>query len=589
MTKILIIEDNELARENINDILELEGFETLVAKHGQQGLELAKQHTPDLIICDVMMPKLNGYEVLEALGKDEDLVGVPFIFLTAKSTQHDFRHGMTLGSNDYLTKPFSPSELVVAVRTQLKKKNAIAQSYMQKINKLQHSINELAQIDSLTQLPNQTLLSQILEQCSGSKRLLSLFVISVDQLSFLSKALGSNNCDALIKLIAQRIEKIFPSSKYAENLKHIFRIEYSQFVILIDQANQPNYSLPKTSQRLISSLRSPYILNNQAINVTFSIGIASTTSIEGNNSQPSLPKDLLQDAEIALCKVQQKGGNGYHFYCSEISLNVSEKLDIANALHSAIQQGEFQVYYQPQLDLLKNCVVGMEALLRWQNEQLGSIPPDKFIPIVEEIGLINQIGNWVLYTACNQAKKWQNEFNSLIRVSVNFSPIQIAQEGVSDSIRAILKKTELSPSFLCIEITEKVLLQSSQNTIETLRDLRKMGVRIAIDDFGTGYSGLEYLSTFPCNIIKLDRVFVQNIHQHYVNQKIVMAVMNMSHDLNLKVVAEGAETEEELNYLKMQGCDAVQGYVYAKPMPAQAATEFVKSSLYSSSMPRPSQ
>ncbi|MGF1459917.1 MAG: EAL domain-containing protein [Leptolyngbyaceae cyanobacterium] len=578
MTKILIIEDNESARENINDILELEGFETLMALHGQQGLDLAKEHTPDLIVCDVNMPRLNGYEVLEALGGDPTLAEVPFIFLTAKSTQHDFRQGMTLGSNDYLTKPFSPSDLVSAVRAQLKKKQSVTQIYQQKIDQLEHAIDELSQIDMLTQLPNQLSLNQALAQVTKAESPLALFVISIDQFSFLSSTLATDDCDSLIKLVAQRIQNIFPQAKTIADLRRIFRTSHSQFVILTDQDSLENAPVAQTAERVINFLRAPYVISGHTVNVTFSIGIASTAiASQTTTGQLTAPSSILQDAKIALYKVQQEGGNHYRCYSPEMSLNVFERLDIANALHYALQQGEFEVYYQPQLELSQDQVVGVEALVRWHSEQLGWVSPNKFIPVAEENGLINQIGNWVLFTACSQAKQWQEQFQNPIRVSVNLSPVQLAQAGLSDTVRVILQKTHVSPHLLCLEITEKALIQNERRTIQTLRELKKMGVRIAIDDFGTGYAGLEYLSTFPCNTIKVDRMFVQNIHQRYTNQKIVAAVMNMSHDLNLNVVAEGAETGEELAYLKSLGCDVVQGFIFAKPLTAVAATAFVNS------------
>ena len=581
MTKILIIEDNESTRENIHDILELEGFKTLVATHGQQGLELAQTHIPDLIICDVMMPELNGYQVLEALGKHEHLAGIPFIFLTAKSTRHDFRQGMASGSNDYLTKPFSPSELVSSVRMQLNKRRAMTRNYIQQINKLKHTISELAQVDTLTQLPNQTALNLILEKHSAQKKPLSLFLISVDQFSFLSSTLTLADCDELIKLIAERIQKTFPYAKGTENLRDIFRLGHNQFSVLTDQTAYGDYSLTQIAERFINLLRAPYILNGQAIKITVSIGITSTKSSSETSNNSSRISNLLQDARVALYKVQEKGGNDYSHYSPEMTLNAFEKLDVANALHYALQQGEFQLYYQPQLDFSRGYPVGAEALLRWHSEQLGWVTPGKFIPIAEEIGLISEVSNWILFTACSQAEAWQQQFDTPISVSVNLSPIQLAQDGLCEAIRTVLQKTQLPPHLLCLEITEKVLLKHDEPTIQTLQAIQAMGVRIAIDDFGTGYSGLEYLSAFPCNTIKVDRMFVQNIHERYTNQRIVAAVIKMSHELNLNVIAEGAETKEELGYLKLQGCDMVQGYAYAKPMPANKATAFMAAVLKS--------
>ena len=576
MSKILVIEDNEAARENISDILRLEGFEPLVATNGQQGLELAFQHTPDLIICDVMMPKLNGYEVLEALGKDERLSTIPFIFLTAKAARYDVRQGMTLGSSDYLTKPFSPSELVATIKTQLKRKETITQSYAQQINHLQRSIDQSSHTDELTQLPNQAALSQTLEQYLTQDKDFSLFIISVDQFSFLSSTLSTADTEELIKLIAQRIQKVFPHSMASESLKDTFRMGQNQFSVLTDQVDPEGGQLPRTAYRFLNLLRAPYILNGKAVNVTTSIGIASTTNVTDASRQVSRVESLLQGAKTALYKVQQKGGNDYCFYRPEMIFSAFERLDVENALYYALQQDELEVFYQPQVDISAGSVVGVEALLRWKSAQLGWVSPTKFIPIAEEIGLINDISNWVLWQACEQVKKWQKLMVKPIGVSVNLSAVQLSQPGLCETVSKILQKTAIAPHLLCLEITENALIKNKGYAINILQELKKMGIRIAIDDFGTGYSGLGYLSSFPCNTIKLDRMFIQDIHQRYSNQRIVSAIINMSHELELKVIAEGAETQDELDYLKLQGCDIVQGFVHSRPMPSSDVTKFIQ-------------
>ena len=579
MIKILVIEDNEAARENISDILRLEGFEPLIATDGQQGLELAVQHLPDLIICDVMMPKLNGYEVLGALSQQERLSTIPFIFLTAKAARYDVRQGMTLGSSDYLTKPFSPSELVTAIQTQLKRKEAISQSYTQQIDHLKRSIDQNSYTDELTQLPNQAALSQTLEQYLTQDKDFSLFLISVDQFSFLSSTLNTADTEELIKLIAQRIQKVFPHSMASESLKDTFRMGQNQFSVLTDQVDPEGGQLPRTAYRFLNLLRAPYILNGKAVNVTTSIGIASTTNVTEASRQVSKVESLLQGAKTALYKVQQKGGNDYCFYRPEMIFSAFERLDVENALYYALQQDELEVFYQSQIDISEGCVVGVEALLRWNSAQLGWVSPTKFIPIAEEIGLINDISKWVLWKACEQAKQWQTMMPKPIGISVNLSAVQLSQPGLCEIVRKVLKDTGLEPHLLCLEITENALIKNKSYAINILQELKKMGVRIAIDDFGTGYSGLGYLSSFPCNTIKLDRMFIQDIHQRFSNQRIVSAIIKMSHELDLNVIAEGAETPEELDYLKLQKCDIVQGFVYAKPMPSHDVTQFIQANI----------
>lgn len=575
MPKILIIEDNELARENINDILELEGFETLVASHGEQGFKLAQQHIPDLIICDVMMPKLNGYEVLEKLVEQDVLACVPFIFLTAKSSHKDFRQGMTSGSNDYLTKPFSPSDLVASVRSQLRKRKIIAHEYIQKINELKSQMNKLSELDAITKLPNEKVLDQFLKQPSFQDAELYLIIISVDQLGLLNSTLNMYERDRLVILMAQRIQKIFPNPHRKDGVKEVFRLGERQFAVLTNQLSTKHKSPGETIRSFHNLLCAPYVLAEQMIKITVSIGIAATAQISKETANLSEVSTLLRDATSAASKIQQEGGNDYCFYAKKMTLAASERLNIANALHYALKLEEFQVNYQPQINLLTDEVVGVEALLRWNNAQLGQVSPAKFIPIAEEIGIIDELGKWILWSACKQAKAWQKVMAKPISVSVNLSSLQLDHDDLCDTMQTILAKTALPAHLLYLEITETALIKHKPQAIQTLQRIRTMGVRIAIDDFGTGYAGLGYLSDLPCHTIKIDRSFIQNIAQHSINQKIVSGVISMSRDLNLNVIAEGVETEDELSYLKQHGCDMVQGYVYAKPMPADDVVAFV--------------
>lgn len=576
MAKILIIEDNDSTRENINDILELEGFETFVATHGAQGLELAQMHHPDLIICDVMMPQLDGYAVLENLGKQEGLACIPFIFLTAKSTHLDFREGMTLGANDYLTKPFSPAELVKAVGTQLRKQQRVEQSYTKKIKVLEQNIERLAQVDALTQLPNQIALGSRLDQLGGQQKALALCLIAVDQASFLSSVLSPEDNDHLITLVTHRIRSIFPQINEWASMGEMFRLAQNQLAVLLDFGDSSRDRLPEIATQMLNALNEPYLLSAQTITLTASIGIAATATVALPSATPSTVETLIHDAATALYAAQQQGGNHYCFYHQEISLNAAAKLRIASALHHALQRQEFQVYYQPQVDLGTGAVVGVEALLRWHSAELGSVSPGLFIPIAEEIGVIDDISNWVLETACRQAQEWQGVMAQPLSVSVNLSPIQLSQAQLFDTVSAILEKTGFPPQLLHLEITETALIKHQHCAIQALQAIEALGVQIAIDDFGTGYSGLGYLSIFPCNTIKIDRLFIQDIDHHPTNQSIVSAVINLSRELNLLVIAEGAETADELVYLKSQGCDMVQGYVYAKPMPAVEVVPFVE-------------
>ena len=387
MPKILIIEDEEAVRENLLDLLEAEDFETIAAANGRIGVHLAISEVPDLILCDIMMPEIDGYGVLTALRQDPSTATIPFIFLTAKSAKSDFRQGMDMGADDYITKPFTRAELLSAIMNRLE--------------------------------------------------------------------------------------------KYA------------------------------TLKRYLS----PQIVNN----------------------------------------------------------NLSPKMQLLEiSLHRAIKQHnfqEFEIYYQPIVDIASGKIVGAESLLRWQSPELGMIYPTEFIPLAESTGLIIPIGKWVLKRVCKQIKSWHDAgINSLI-VAVNLSAIEFNQPDFIHNLVNFTSVNNLEPRDLEIELTESMIMQDVNSAIATMSKLQSLGVKIAIDDFGTGYSSLIYLKNLPINTLKIDRYFIHNVAKDSQKSAITKALIQMAHNLNLDVVAEGVETEAELAFLRQHNCDAMQGFLFSRPLP----------------------
>ena len=388
MPKILIIEDEEAVRENLLDLLEAEDFETIAAANGRIGVHLAISEVPDLILCDIMMPEIDGYGVLTALRQDPSTATIPFIFLTAKSAKSDFRQGMDMGADDYITKPFTRAELLSAIMNRLE--------------------------------------------------------------------------------------------KYA------------------------------TLKRYLS----PQIVNN----------------------------------------------------------NLSPKMQLLEiSLHRAIKQHnfqEFEIYYQPIVDIASGKIVGAESLLRWQSPELGMIYPTEFIPLAESTGLIIPIGKWVLKRVCKQIKSWHDAgINSLI-VAVNLSAIEFNQPDFIHNLVNFTSVNNLEPRDLEIELTESMIMQDVNSAIATMSKLQSLGVKIAIDDFGTGYSSLIYLKNLPINTLKIDRYFIHNVAKDSQKSAITKALIQMAHNLNLDVVAEGVETEAELGFLRQHNCNSMQGFLFSRPLPA---------------------
>ncbi|MEP6517291.1 EAL domain-containing response regulator [Microcoleus vaginatus] len=400
MLKILVIEDDELIRETLLQLLESHSYRVIAAENGRAGVQMALSEIPDLILCDVQMPELDGYDVLRTLRQNSLAATIPFIFLTAQSDKTDFRRGMELGADDYLTKPFTKAELLGAIASRVLKRQTITQPL--------------------------------------------------------------------------------------------------------------TVALHQAEARL---------------------------------------KDLVNDS-------------------TKVTTLSPEKFALEALLRHALAQGEFQVYYQPQVNIATGQVIGAEALVRWQNPDRGIISPCEFIPLAEETGLIIQIGEWVLLSACAQAASWLAAGFSPFTISVNLSARQLSDPELKARIVQILETTGLEPANLELEMTESALVENATVAGATLNQLKALGIRIAIDDFGTGYATLGYLKQFAFDSLKIDRIFVRNANEDTQNAAITTAVILLGHSLNMTVIAEGVETEAELDFLKQHQCDIMQGYLFSRPEPA---------------------
>ncbi|MBD2128735.1 EAL domain-containing protein [Microcoleus sp. ZQ-A2] len=574
MKKILVIEDEDFVRENILELLDVEGFEAIGAENGQVGLNLAKGIIPDLILCDVMMPGLDGYGVLRAIRQDALTASIPFIFLTAKAAKADFRQGMELGADDYITKPFTRAELLGAITSRLKKQATLETLYNSELQQAKAEINYLIHHDSLTHLPNQLSLreqfKQVQSQDISNEKLVTVLSLDLDRFNQINDNLGQAVADVLLKAVAERIKTCVGS------LGIVARLNTTQFAIILAFAQQDACStqykreVGNLAQTLLNSLSQTFELANQELFITASIGIAlyprDGTEIE----------QLLNHANTALTQAKQHGGNQYQFYSTAFNIGSSDRLALQSSLRHALERQELLLYYQPQVNLKTGQIVGAEALVRWQHPDRGLISPDKFIPIAEETGLIVPIGEWVLKTACQQTKVWQNAGFSHLRIAVNLSSRQFSQIDLRHQLVAILMETGLDPKYIELELTESMLVHNTEVAIRRLNALKSLGVEIAIDDFGTGYSSLSYLQQFPFDILKIDRCFIQNITDNPNNAAITKAIIEMAKTLNLKLMAEGVETEAELSFVCQNHCDGMQGYLFSRPLPSHDFEQLLK-------------
>jgi diguanylate cyclase (GGDEF)-like protein/PAS domain S-box-containing protein len=427
-------------------------------------------------------------------------------------------------------------------------------------------IHQLAHYDKLTGLPNRALFSQLLEQALAeakySKKQVAVLFIDLDRFKLINDSLSHDSGDMVLKQVARRLTE----AQLKRNT--IARFGGDEFVVLMRDCEIPT-DAAEAAQRMLTAIAQPLLLEGQEYNLTASIGISAFPS-DGEN-----PQTILKNADIAMYRAKEHGKNNYQFYSSQMNLHSFERLVLERFLRHALDQDEFRVYYQPKVDLVSGCITGMEALLRWIHPAMGMISPTKFIPLAEETGLIVPIGAWVLKAACAQNKIWSDQGLPPLRVAVNLSARQFAQDDLHATILNVLEETGLAPELLELEITESVTMDNPEHAAALLRKLKALGIRLAIDDFGTGYSSLSYLKRFPIDNVKIDRSFIKDIPHDEDDVAITQAVIAMAHSLGLKVIAEGVESEEHVTFLRDHGCEQAQGYLFGAPMSAEEFTNLV--------------
>ncbi len=569
MNKILIIDDDVQIRENIQLILDLKGFSTLTAENGLQGLQMAQQYQPDIILCDLMMPELNGYELIKALRQEPKTVGIPFIFLTAKAEYSHVREGMKLGADDYLTKPFEVQELLRVISVRLEKSQIIAQRYQSQIQQMEAEINYLARHDSLTDLPNQFFLEEIFNKICvvtyNHGLFLPLLLIDIDIL-YHAKLFQPNLRQLLLKSLAERLNLLNCSHQMIDLVAYL---KTDQLVLLLKPV-ETNKFVAKIAEEILESLSKPVIFNKQEIFIQAKIGISCYPN---DGLQIS---ELLTHAEVTLEHYKLDNRTSYHFYNQEIFNIVCRKIILETDFAHAIEKNEFQLYYQPQININTGKVVGIEALIRWEHPKYGIVSPGEFIPLAEESGFIIPLGEWILRTACLQLNDLKAEGLSNLNVAVNISACQLKEENFVQHTKEIIAQTNFNPEFLELELTETVFIQDTETVKQKINQLRDAGIKLSIDDFGTGYSSFKYLQEFSFSNLKIDRYFISNIDQLEKKQSIVKSIIQLAANLNINIIAEGVETKDELTWLKQNSCSFVQGYFFSRPLAIEDLKIFLK-------------
>ncbi len=427
-------------------------------------------------------------------------------------------------------------------------------------------IHHLVNYDTLTGLPNRNLLhdrlQQAITQAARVHGRVGVLFLDLDRFKGVNESLGHLAGDQLLRTVAERLRVCVRESDT------LARVGGDEFIFVLNLVAAEN-GISAAASKILALVSEPFVIEGQELYLTASIGIAVYPN-DGADGQT-----LLKHADLAMYQAKEMDRNNFQFYCSDLNIKVTERMVLENSLRRALERDEFQLYYQPQVDVIEKRLVGFEALLRWRHAQLGMIAPGKFIPLAEETGLIYEIGEWVIRTACRQAKAWQESGLPPVRVAVNLSGRQFRLK-LDEVVAAILQETGLDACWLELELTESILMKNAAENLELLQALSSMGCSLSIDDFGTGYSSLAYLKHFSLGRLKIDRSFVRDIITSPDDRAIAKIIIDMAHTLDMQVTAEGVEDRDQLELLKSYGCHEMQGFLFSKPVTAAVAESFLR-------------
>ncbi len=549
---IMMVDDEPTTVDVIEMFLQAEGYERFVAvTDSRDAIETMERESPDVLLLDLMMPYVSGLEILTAMRERPALAQIPVVILTS-STDSDIKlQALELGATDFLAKPVDPSELVLRVRNTL-----AAKTYR----------DRLTYYDRLTGLPNrQLLIGRIEAALAKVSPWLALLRIGVDRFRQINDTLGQGQGDALLGALADRIAKSLELEELAGSGANatLARLGGDEFALLLPAADARQAEGLATM--LLERLADPFVIDGRDLFASCSIGIATS------GPEPKAHGDLIDEAGVAMSHAKQSGGNALQIYDESLNSQALARLTLENELRRALERDELALFYQPKVDVVSGRVVGAEALMRWTHPELGNVRPDQFIPIAEETGLIHELGSWALLEASRQTRRWRDAGFPPIRIAVNVSSHQIRSASLGEAIHRALDTTDLDGSCLTLELTEGVIMKDPETTAEVLTLFKQIGMEISIDDFGTGYSSLSYLRRFPIDELKIDRSFVMSLDDGAAESDdgaIISAILSLAKSLGLKVVAEGVETEQQLQFLRERGCDVYQGYLCSPPLPA---------------------
>ena len=555
---VVLADDDPSIRLMIRHVLESEEFDIVEAADGLEAIKAVEKHHPALVLLDAVMPGIDGFTTCKQI-KDKGHTDIPVMMITGLDDDASVERAYDVGAIDYITKPIKWAVLKHRV------KSVVAAVVSER------KVQLLAYRDTLTNLPNRLLFADRLEhaliRAHRHRESIALMLIDIDDFKLVNDSFGHEAGDKLIMAIGDLLTK---SLRRADT---VARLGGDEFAVIVEDIDGPEDAI-SIADNLTTILAHNVRLDDQETYTGASIGIAIYPD-DGDDA-----RTLLKNSDTALFRAKERGRHGFQFYKPEMSVTAMERLELENSLRKALERDEFVVHYQPTIDLHKNEVVGVEALLRWQHPEKGIINPCDFVPLTEDCGLIVPIGEWLIRTVCKQLRLWHEEGLENQNVSINIAPRQFRDQDILSLFKEMIHEHGIEASAITIEITESALIENVGEVESVLSTLTNMGMTVALDDFGTGFASIAYLKDFPVGIVKIDRDFIDGIPDNEDDTAIVNAIAGLARGLKLKLLAEGVENDRQLQMLKGLGCQLGQGFYWSKALPADQYSQFYMNRFY---------
>jgi diguanylate cyclase (GGDEF)-like protein len=606
MDHVLIVNDKEINLFYLQSLLKANGYKVITALNGAEALIKAQQSSPQLVIADLLVPIMDGYTLLQYWKKDPHLKNIPFIVYTENYTEpEDEELAFNLGADAFILS--SSSQDVILERTEallsqtaiierpkplneldrfkgfsvtlirklhektveLEKVNKSLKKDIAKHKQAEDKIQHLAYYDLLTNLPNRRLLMDRLQHTLAARarhqNYGAILFLDLDHFKTLNDTKGHSVGDLLLVEVSQRLQTCLREGDT------LARLGGDEFVLILEDLNEDEEQAAIQAEivcsKIIAIISQPYTFGDYVYNTSTSVGVCLF------RSQEITIDELLKRADIAMYQAKNAGRNTLRFFDPDMQAALEARTALEMEMRTAIVENQFVLYYQMQVDTSGN-FYGAEALIRWQHPQRGLLTPQEFIPLAEETGLIAQIGNWVLRTACQQIKEWESyPMMRNLQIAVNMSASQFQDANFVEQIIGLLNEYQIQPGQLRLELTESLILKNVEDAIVKMLALKDVGVKFSIDDFGTGFSSLSYLTRLPLNQLKIDRKFVRNICRNDRDAIVVQTIIGMAHNLGIEVIAEGVELHEQLAFLTEHGCQLFQGYLFSYPLTVEELQE----------------